>query len=194
MPKMTKKIKIIIASILTFVLLVTTIFILLSFNTKNYMFSLEKPAFIVVYKDDFANNIVYEPDDKEFLDIYNLVCSSYEKPLIKAFISGDLNKNVKIINTESQEINFKSFKIGFEYSSPKPVKKDKNIYTLNGEDYWYKSLIFDVNSEDKFQYNNIAIIPPIDANYYLGQNTYCLHYKSFGNFNNVYNYVSHLFI
>ena len=191
---MTKKIKIIIASILIFVLFVTITLIILSLNTKNYMFNLEKPAFIVIYKDDVVNNIVYEPNDKEFLEIYNLVCNSYKTPIISAIKNGTLNKDAKIINGEYQEINFKGFKIGFEYSSPKPVKNGKSIYTLNGEYYWYKSLIFDVNSEDNFQYNYIAIIPPTNANYYLGQNTYCLQYKSFSNFNNVYNYVSHLFI
>lgn len=189
----TKKIRIIISVILLCVAVITVCLVTLTLNTVSYNMHINKPSQIIVYYNNEYGNIVFEPTSNEYSKIYSLLIDSYNQPILKAFVSGDLSKNVKVVENQSTKINFTGIKINFVYDSPQIVKYKNKLYTNNDDNYWYQNLIFDINNADKFQYNNVAIIPPSSSKYYIGQYNYSLHYKAYSNFNNVYNYTLSLF-
>lgn len=182
----TKKIRLIFSIILAFTLLVGTLIIVASTNTISYSMNISKPDRIVVYYNSSSTNKVFEPGDEQYNQIYSWITDSFEQKIISAFIKGELFKKIKVTKTSSS-VDFEGIKVNFVYDSPNAVKIKENIYLNNGEECWYQSLIFNIHSQHKYQYNNIAIIEP--------GNTfdYKVSYKAYSNFSKCYNNLLRLF-
>jgi len=190
---MKKKAKIISSIILIVVIGIATTITLLSVNKISYAMYIDKPSRIVVCYNAETNNQVFSPGDDEYNKIYNLIMNSYKQPIIKAFVSGDLNKKVKIQHVEQSTIEFDGIKVNFVYDTPRAVYYKKDIYTSNGESYWYQNLVFNISNANKFSYNWIAIIPPETSSHYIDNCTYDLQYLAYSNFSNCYNYLNKKF-
>ncbi len=178
----------VIVIILSAFICVSTIFVALAFSDVYYMMEIDKPSRIVVYYNDFSNNIVFENGTNEYNEVYTLMCKAYRQPTLKAITKSALSKNPKVEVGDIREVNFKGLKVGFVYDNPQAVKSNKDVYLIDGETYWFGSLIFDVVDIDKYQYSSVAIIPPIDnENFEL--NEYNIEYLAYSNFNDLYNYL-----
>jgi len=154
---------------------------------------LNRPSRIIVYHNSETNNQVFEPNTEEYNKIYSLFTDSCKQPILQALVSGEINKDVKVVENEISTIDFKGVTINFVYDSPQAVKGKNKLYNYNNSTYWYQSLIFKVTDSNQLCYNTIAIIPPNDASYYVSHNTYNLHYQVYSNYNKTYNYVLTLF-
>ncbi len=189
----TKKIKIISLLILLLFAIISVGVFIMSFSTISYAMAFNTPSKIIVYYNGETGNQVYEPNSTEFNDIYMSICNAYKQPMLKAFMSGELNKKIKVEPIENTTIDFNGIKVNFVYNSPQPVKYKSNVYSNNGKTYWYQNLIFTINDVDGFQYNQVAIIPPINDNNYINQYTYSLNYKTYSNLGKTYTMLSEYF-
>ena len=190
---MAKKTKISIAVILGFVAIITSVLIALSLNTVSYYSNIARPSRIVVYYQNQYNNIVFEPDDVEYEKIYSLLIDGYRKPIIKSFIDDDLSKNVVVNISDRNKINFTDINIAFVYNTPQVLKSNGKIHSLNGENYWFKTLIFNVKNNNSFKYNTIAVIPNENDINYIDEFDYNVSLQAYSNFNSLYNYIYQLF-
>ena len=188
----TKKIKIIVA-ILLCVAMVAGVLLTLSLTTTSHCMHINSPSRIVVYHNNSATNKVFEPTDKEYAEIYSSVLKSYQQSTLSAIFSGNVFKDIKIVDSDESTVNFKGFKISFVYDSPQAVRYKNKVYTNEQQSYWYQSLIFDVTYDNSFKYNTIAIIPPENDVNYISQHSYTLHYEVCSNFSNTYTYCLNLF-
>ena len=182
----TKKIKIISILILLIFAIISIGVLTMSLNTTSYAMAFNAPAKIIVYYNEEVGNQVYERDSAQYHEIYLSICSAYKQSTLKAFINGDLNKSVKVEHGDNTSINFDGIKVNFVYASPQSVKLKSNVYLNDGESYWYQNLIFTISDVDKFQYNQVAIIPPINDDNYINQYTYSLSYKAYSNLGKTY--------
>ena len=189
--KKTKKTKLLIAIILSIVLFVGAVITCLSFIKTSYAMKFNKPSRIIIYYNSEIDNIVFEPQDDEYKNIYSLMIDGYKQPMLNAIFNGELYKGVKVITHENLKVDFSGIKINFVYDTPQIVKYKTKEYINNGENYWYQNLIFDINNTNKFEYSNVAVITP--ENSVLAGYNYSLHYKAYSNFHNVYNYILNLF-
>lgn len=189
----TKKIKIIVSIILIFVALVATTLTTLSLTHISYSMNFNSPSRIIVYYNNENNNMVLEPNDAEYKEIYSLILGAYKKSTINAITSNSLSKKVKIIQNKETDIDFDGVKISFVYDTPQVLKYKDKIYCNNDQTYWYQNLIFYITNVDNFQYNTVAIIPPIGSKQYVSPFTYLLHYEAYANFSKTYNYIITLF-
>lgn len=189
----TKKAKIIVVTILLVVTLLGATFTALSFNKVSYAPSFNKPDRIIVYNQSSSSNIVFEPADKNYNTIYSLMLSGCKKPILPAILAGDLSKNVKVHHVENSKINFKDIVINFVYDTPQIVRLKNKTYNNNGKNYWYQNLIFELFDENKFEYNNIAIISPESSIDYISPYTYSSYYQVYSNFNDCYEFSKKLF-
>ena len=182
----TKKIKIISLSILLIFVIIVGGILTMTFSTISYAMAFNTPSKIIVYYNEELGNQVYEIGSKEYNDIYNSICDAYKQSTIKAFVNGELNKSIKIKHVEKNNINFAGIKVNFVYNTPQIVKYKSKIYSNNGKNYWYQSLIFTINDTNDFQYNSVAIIPPVNDDNYINQYTYSLNYSAYSNFSKTY--------
>ncbi|MBQ7881033.1 MAG: hypothetical protein IJ358_04250 [Clostridia bacterium] len=190
---MTKKTKILIATILIIVTFTTISLVALSLAKVSHCMDINAPSQIVVYYNKSSTNIVFEPNDEEYKSIYSSIKKAYKQPMLKALVDNKLFKDVKIIENDNSPINFKGIKISFVYNTPQVVKYKSKLYNHNGENYWYGKLIFDITQDDAYQYNTVAIIPPENSNMYVSAYSYSLYYSGYCNFNSVYNNALQLF-
>lgn len=189
----TKKIKIIVTTILFFVTVVAGLLLTLSLTKTSHCMHINAPSRIVVYHNNSASNKVFETGDKEYNEIYSLVLNSYKQSTLSAILSGNIFKDIKIINDNESVVDFKGFKINFVYDIPQSVRYKNKVYTSGQQSYWYQSLIFNVNSLDSFKYNTVAIIPPENDANYSSQYSYTLRYEVYSNFSNTHDYCLNLF-
>ena len=106
----TKKIKIIVA-ILLCVTIIAGVLLTLSLTTTSHCMHINSPSRIVVYHNNSATNKVFEPTDKEYAEIYCSVLKSYQQSTLSAIFSGNIFKDIKIVNGDESTVNFKGFKI-----------------------------------------------------------------------------------
>lgn len=188
--KISKTTKILASAILIVVALVSVALITLSNTTTSYCMNIEMPNRIVIYKNQFATNKVFESDTPQFKQIYSAVLESYEQSTLNAITSGKIFKDVEIVESEQTEINFNGVTINFVYDTPQAVKSKNTSYVYNGDCYWYKSLIFKI-SDSGWQKNQVAIISVENSN--ALPMYYTLSYKAYSNQNEVFKIVSNMF-
>lgn len=189
----TKKIKIIIAIMLSLVAIITSVLIALSLNKVSYYSNIEKPSRIVVYYNAQHNNIVFAPGDEDYEKLYSLLTASYKEPILKSLFNGRITNKAKIFSSTKTQINFDGINVAFVYNSPKVLKSNGKIYTVNNNDYWFKTLVFNINDNNQFAYNMVAVIPNENDVNYLGEFAYNVGIKACSNFSNLYNYCYQLF-
>jgi len=189
----TKRIKIIAICIIAFVCVAATTLVVLSLNSISYAMTFNRPSSIVIYYNNEAGNQVYEPNTKEYELIYSSIVNSYKQNSLQSIMTGSLNNKIKIETTSNTTIKYSGILVRFVYNTPQVVKYKESNYIHNNTNYWYQSLVFTINNYDSFDYNSVAIIPPMSSNDYLGENNYSLQYKVYSNFNNAYNELIKLF-
>lgn len=182
----TKKIKILVSVILILVAIVASGIVAACTTKVSYAMGIPKPDRIVVYYNSSSNNMVFERDSDDYGNIYNSIIGSFKQRTIVSFVNGNLSKKPKIVEHASS-VDFDGLKVNFVYDSPNVVKQKNNLYIIDGEECWYQSLIFDISSQNKYQYNSIAIIQP--------DNTfdYSVIYKAYSNFGKCYDDLIKLF-
>lgn len=188
----TKKIKIIATIILSLVAIITIGLIVLSTKTTYHGIDFCRPSQIIVYYNSETNNVVFEQGDEYYNKIYNSIVDAYKQPILSAFLSNKLFKDVKIVKNDATAIKFDGIFISFVYDLPQAVKYKNKMYIDGGETYWYQTLIFSLSHNNKFQYNQIAIIPPENSNKYVDKYTYSIHYKMYSNFKSTYSLVNNI--
>lgn len=194
MKKKTKKIKIILSvSILLIFTIIVGSILIMSFNTISYAMAFKAPAKIIVYYNEQLGNQVYDAGSAEYNDIYSSICNSYEQSVLKAFVNGELNKDIKIKHTDKTAIDFTGIKVNFVYNTPQVVKYKNSLYSNNGTNYWYQNLIFTISDTNSFQYNTVAIIPPVNDRDYVNQYTYSLTYNAYSNLGKTHTMLSEYF-
>jgi hypothetical protein len=192
--KKTTKIKLIATIIVLLVALITIAILTISLNTISYSMQFNAPSRIVVYCDSESGNQVYEPNSKQYEEIYTTICNSYSQTILSAIKSNSLNKKVKIEKVEPTSINFSGIKVNFVYDTPQIVKFKHDIYLVDDETCWYQNLIFSIDNQNKFKYNSVAIIPPSTSNHYVDSYTYSLQYFVYSNFGTTYNKLIQYFL
>lgn len=179
---MKRKIKIFLVVALILFILISATLIILS-NTKiSYYINISKPDNIVVYSSSYSNNIVYEKDSKEYIEIYNAIKRCHKQTTLTALCKHNLSKTPQILETETSTVDFNQLLISFAYNTPQPLKLKNKTYNYNNSGYWYKSLIFEI-SNTTWSYNSIAIIPPSNSSYYVSPYQYNLYYQTYSNYN-----------
>ena len=189
----TKRIKIIAICIILFVVIVALTSVILSLNTISHSMTFNKPSRIVVYYNRENGNQVYEPETEQYNAIYSSIVDSYNQNALQALVTNSLNKKVKVEAINSASIDYSGIVVRFVYDTPQVVKYKNNNYINNNDNYWYQNLVFNINSQDKFAYNSVAIIPPMSSKDYLGEKNYSLQYQVYSNFNNAYKNLIKLF-
>lgn len=190
---MRKKIKILVAVILTLVAMLTISLVAMSLNTTSHCMKINAPDRIIVYYNSVSQNKVFEKDSVEYNQIYSSIINAYQQTVLEAFVNSSLFKDVKINTPLNCEIDFDGVKINFVYDTPQAVKYKNKLYEKDGQNYWYQNLIFDISSADKYQYNDVAIIPPETSNYYTSPYECYLKYSAYSNFDKVYDIVLNMF-
>lgn len=165
---------------------ITGILVALSLSKVSYYPNINKPSRIIVYYNNEYDNAVFESGSIEYNKIYSLIIKSHRQPLVKAMKNGELNKKAKMVSGEQKSLSLKGIKVCFVYNSPKVVK-------YKNQNYWYKSLIFNICEQNDFSYNVIAIIPPTTDVNYSGAFSYTLSYLAYSNFNKLYPYLFEIF-
>jgi len=179
---MTKKIKIIIAIICASVVAIASTLAVLSVTKISFCMDINPPDRIVVYYKSEFDNMVFEQGEHEYDMIYSSIIGACKQRTITAIFSGDLSKDVKVCNNFQQTLKIDTFAVNFVYDTPQIVKYKKSAYLTHDGNYWYQSLIFNISSQNKFQYNLVAIIPPETSNQYVSNFSYNLHYNLYSNF------------
>lgn len=190
---MKTKTKIRLTVIFVFISTVITSLIALSLNNTKYNMPINKPSRIIVYCGNVTNNQVFEPNSEEFDKIYSLLIKSYQQPILKAFVEGELGKNAKIEHTDNKSVNFGGIVINFEYDTPQVVGYKNKVYNYNNSTFWYQNLIFEISNNNTFEYNKVAIVPPVGDIDYVSPHNYKLVYLAYSNFSQVYGYVNEMF-
>ena len=190
--KMTKKIKISISIILITTLLLGSVLALFLIK-KSYYPPVIAPDRIVVYYNSDSNNILFEKNDENYNKIYNQLIKSFKQSMLISLFSGSINNNPKIIEHDNSKIKYDGIKINFMYDKPQVVKLNNNLYLHNNETYWYQNLVFTISSIDKYQYSEVAIIPPENSNNYISYDTYILSYQGYSNFYKLHKICTNLF-
>lgn len=183
-----KKIKIIVAIILSIITLMGVTVLSMSLIKTSHIMELNRPDKIIVYYNSTSNNIVFEPSDSEYQTIYKMVNNAHKQSILTSIFNGQIFKDVDLIEHGLQKINFDGIKISFVYSTPQIAKLKDEIHPSN---IWYRSLIFNISSENEFNYHSTAIMSPENNN--VGDFTYTSHYMTYSNFNNLYNYLNTIF-
>lgn len=187
----TKKIKILVVALLI-LFSICSVLAVLSLNTTSYMMQLDPPTKIIVYYNGYSNNQVFTSTSDEYHTIFNSIKSAHKQNSFKALFKLDLIKDVKVNHCEQNTINFSGIKVEFEYSSPQPLKCKNSIYTKSYESFWYQYLVFDINNYNDFNYNFVAIVPPISSLDFINRQTYTMYYQSYSNLAKTYNYLDNL--
>lgn len=193
MKKKTKKIKIIISVVLLLVSIITATLVTFNFVKTSYMININTPSRIIVYYNKDINNLVFEKNSNEYNKIYSLVDDSHKQTILTSLFEGNLLKKESIEKIASRQIDFSGIKISFVYDTPQIVKFKNKTYLDGTNSYWYKTLVFDISSQDTFSYNTIAIISAQNSDNIDLQYTYQLQYLTFSNYNNLYKYSLSLF-
>ena len=184
----TKKIKIIVAIILSAVTIIGGIFVSTSLIKISHIMKFNSPDKIVVYYNSSSNNIVFEQDDDEYHAICKMIDDAHKQTVLTSIFNGQIFKDVDVVEHNLKKIDFSGFKVSFVYNSPQIVKLENKIYSNN---LWYQTLMFDISSADKFDYNYTAIISPENNN--VETISYCAHYMSYSNFSNLHGYLMDIF-
>lgn len=186
--KKTKKIKVIVAIILSIVALIGGTFISVSLIKTSHIMKFNTPDKIIVYYNSNTNNIVFEPEDIEYHNICKMINNAHKQTVLTSIFNGQLFKDVEIVEHDFKKIDFKGLKVCFIYNSPQIAKLENKIHPSH---IWYQTLMFEISSEDKFNYNTTAIISP--KNNGANQSNYISHYVSYSNLSNLYDYLINMF-
>lgn len=190
---MTKKIKIIISTVLLIITLITIALVALSLNTVSHCMDINAPDRIAVYYNNEYTNKVYSKSTEQYDAIYSSILNGCNQKILPAIASGSIFKDVKIKRHNATQSNFNQITINFIYDTPQVVKYKSKLYNNSGINYWYQNLVFHVTATNKYQYNTVAIIPPENDINYINYNSYCLHYEVYSNFAMSYRSASNLF-
>jgi len=189
---MTKKVKISISIISIITIVLGTLLALLLIK-KSYYMPINAPDRIVVYYNNESTNILFEKDDDNYERIYSQLIKSYKQSILKSLFSNSINNNPKIVETTNGKIKYNGIKINFMYDKPQVVKLNNKLYNYNNEVYWFQNLVFTISSANKYQYNEVAIIPPDNSNNYISADSYILSFHGYSNFNKLHNMCVALF-
>ena len=184
---MTKKIKIIISIILTSVVVISSTLVILYCNTISFAPKINKPDQIVVYYNNAYTNIVFEPNDKTYDEIYSSISRGCSKRVLSALFSNSISNKAKVESHDLQNIKFDGIRVAFLYNSPQVVMLKNNIYIDGENSYWYQSLIFSISNNNSYTYNTIAIVPPENDSNYVSSFSHTLSYMVYSNFHSTYN-------
>ncbi len=189
----TRKTKISIAIILLIVIFITSALLTMSFVKVSFIIPISRPDNIIVYYNNETTNKVFTPNDYEYNKIYSLIVSGCKKPILTALFDNDLSNDTKVQQIGQSNIKFTNIIINFSYDKPQVVQLKNKNYLLEGQNYWYQNLIFTLSSDNKFKYNDVAIILPESSLEYSGPFAYSLKYSIYSNWQKSYNYVNTLF-
>ena len=142
------------------------------------------PDKIIVYYNSSSNNVVYEPDDNTYHKIYQMINNAHKQTILTSVFNGQLFKDVTIIEHSSKTVKFDGIKVSFIYNTPQIAKLENKIYP---NQVWYQNLMFEISSEDTFNYNSVAIISPESNSTTF---SYKSHYLTYSNYCELYNYLS----
>ena len=184
----TKKIKVMVAIILSVVLTISGIFISISLIKTSNIMKFENPDKIIVYFNSNTRNIVFEPTDNEYKTIYTFINDAHKQTILTSIFNGQLFKDADIMEHDLKNINFDGINVSFVYNSPQIAKLKNKIYSNH---IWYQTLMFKVSSNDGFSYNSTAIISPKNIDEYPFD--YSSHYVSYSNLKSLYNYLIDMF-
>lgn len=184
------KLKYIIISIALSLVIGLSAILLILHNTEiSYYIQAEKPTAIIVYKSS-ENNAYYSSNDKEFIEIYDSITSSFKQNKLDALFNKKLLYKPSIHICENTNISFNNIVVRFVYSTPQSLQLNNSSYEINGHVYWYTNLIFTLKSTNEYSYTNIAVIPDDKDSNFIGSNTYNVYYKSYANFTSTYNLIN----
>ena len=184
----TKKIKIIVAIILSAFIIISGTVVSLSLIKTSHIMKFNNPDKIVVYYNSSTNNIVFEPTDSEYNTICNMINKSHEQSILSSIFNVEIFNDVDIEQHEAKLINFDGFKVSFVYNTPQIAKLESKIHSNN---IWYQSLLFDISSKDGFNYNTTYIISPENTG--VEKYSYTSHYVTYSSLSDLYNYLNNIF-
>lgn len=187
---LTKKISVIVAICVAIAVIISTVIIGLSLNTKEYL-DIAKPNSIAVYNNSSLENKVYESGSVEFENIYLSIKNGLKQSKWTALTRGKLFEKQNI-QTMSNTIDFEGYVVNFMYDYPQPLKCNGEDYFILGKAVWYNSLMFNLN-QNGWQYNSVAIIPPESSNFYFSPYGMVASYTVYSNFAKAEEFVSTLF-
>lgn len=188
MTKKTKKIKIIIAIILSVVTLIGGIFVSISLIKTSHIMKFNAPDKIVVYYNSNNKNVVFEPSDSEYTTICKMLENAHKQTVITSVFNGQIFKDAEIVEHNLKKVDFNGFKVSFIYNTPQIARLENKIHPSN---IWYQTLVFEISSENKFDYHSTAIISPESNS--LETFSYTSHYSTYSNLGNLYAYLNDIF-
>jgi hypothetical protein len=131
---------------------------------------------------------VFEPEDNEYQVICKMIEDAHKQPILTAMFNGQIFKDVPIVKHASRNVDFTGYKVNFVYNAPQTANLKNKMYS---DVIWYQSLIFNISSDNTFDYNTTTIVAPED--YDRSEFKYSAHYSSYSNLSNVYSYLTNLF-
>ena len=188
MTNQTRKIKIIIAIILSVVTIIGGIFVSISLIKTSHIMKFNAPDKIVVYYNSSNNNVVFEPSDSEYATICKMLDDAHKQTIITSIFNGQIFKDIEIVEHNLQKVDFDGFKVSFIYNTPQIARLKNKIHPSN---IWYQTLMFEISNEAMFNYHSTAIISP--ENNSSETFSYTSRYSTYSNLSDLYTYLNDIF-
>lgn len=180
---MAKKV-IAIVSLVIIGLLIGATIVLANVNV-DYGINCAAPEIIRVLKPGAKD--ANSTSDQQFKEIKKLVSNASKTSCLSAIFDGTLFDEVSIVEDKTTEINKKSdcYYVQYVYSTnPQTLKEGNKNYKVDGSNYLYKELWFEISNVRGVNEFNVYVVPTDKLSTYSS-----MHYVVKADYSALYNYL-----
>lgn len=190
MANKAKKIVAIVSLTIIGVLILTTI--IMANVDVNHAINCAKPDRIYIQYSSNSSRKLEQDDYDKVLEYINNASSETS---LTALFNGTINDYPEIVTNSSTGVSIPStskFYVNFVYSEPqKLMNGNKSYKDENGDEYYYKNLIFSISDTAGVTDVKVYVVPYYNTNGEVNTSdtTYTKYYKISADYTEVYNYL-----